>query len=119
MPTPTHHLDHIREQLLRAIGWTIKERVRDPRVPPIVTITDIKLATDTRNATVFVSIYGDDKVRKGALIALNRAAPYIQTAVAQRVSMRHFPRLIFKLDDSLDRGMHIDELLREIKDDLA
>jgi ribosome-binding factor A len=119
MGVPTHRFEHIREDLQREISWTIKERVRDPRVPAIVGVTEVKLASDTRNATVFVSIYGDEKVRTGALIALNRAAPYIQNVVAQRVSMRNFPRLVFRLDDSIDRGMHIDELLKDIKDDLV
>jgi ribosome-binding factor A len=113
-----HHA-HIRENLIREIGWVISNEMRDPRIPPIVSVTDLKLGSDTRNATVYVSVMGDEKVKKGALIALNRAAAYIQKLISGRVSMRHFPVLLFKHDDSIERGTRINELLKEIKDDLV
>src|SRR5512140_1755918 len=113
-----HHA-HVRENLIREIGWVISNEMRDPRIPPVVSVTDLNLAQDARNATVFVSIMGDEKMKKGALIALNRAAAYIQKLVGQRVSMRHFPILYFKHDDSIERGTRINELLKEIKDDLV
>jgi ribosome-binding factor A len=112
------HHDHIRAQLEREIAWTISNRLRDPRVPSILTITEIKLAQDTRNATVMVSVFGDEKVQKSALIALNRAAPFIQNTVAQKVKMRHFPRLSFKLSHGIEHSIRINELLNEIRDEL-
>lgn len=108
----------VKEQLRREITWVIANKVRDPRIPSVVTVTDINLAPDTRNATVMVSIMGELAEREPALIALNKAAPYIQNLVAQRVKIKHFPRLHFKLDESLDYSEHINELLDQIKDDL-
>lgn len=112
------HLEHVRAQLMREIGYTITNTVRDSRVPACVTVIDINLAPDTRNAIVFVSIFGNDKTKKGALIALNRAAPFIQKHVAQRVKLKNLPKLVFKNDDSIDHSLRIDELLKEIKNDL-
>jgi ribosome-binding factor A len=114
---PYYH-ERVKEDLIREIGWVISNEMRDPRVPPVVTVTDLKLASDTRNATVFISILGDDMTKNGALIALNRGAPFIQKLVAQKISIRHFPRLLFKLDNSIEHGTRINELLKEIKDDL-
>lgn len=96
----------------------IANRLRDPRIPSLVTVTGVKLAPDTRNATVFVSVFGDERVKGLAVEALNSAAPYIQKLVARRVSLKHFPKFFFKLDASLDYGDRIDELLDQIKDDL-
>ena len=84
-----------------------------------MTVTQIKLAQDTRNATVFVSIYGDDRVKAGALGALNAAAAYIQRLVASRITVKHFPRLYFKIDDSIEYNSHMNELFKEIQDDVA
>jgi ribosome-binding factor A len=114
---PFYH-ERIKEDLIREIGWVISNQMRDPRIPPVVTVIDLKLASDTRNATVFISILGDEATKKGALIALNRGAPFIQKLVAQKISIRHFPRLLFRFDESIERGTRIDELLKEIKDDL-
>jgi ribosome-binding factor A len=119
MSSPRWYNERVKEHLRREISWTIQNRVRDPRVPHMVTVADIKLAADTRNATVYVSIYDTPEKRKGALIALNRAAPFIQNIVSQRVSIRHFPKLHFRIDESLDQRKHINELLDKIKDDLG
>lgn len=120
MASHGHYLERMRSQLLQEIAWTIANRVRDPRVPMVVSATDMNLARDTRNATVYVNVYGDDdKAKEEAVAALNHAAPFIQHVVAERVSIRHFPRLLFKLDTSIERGAHIEELLKKVQDDLV
>ena len=91
MPISHFHLERLSELLQREIGIVIAQEMRDPRIPPVVTVTKVKLAQDTRNATVFVSIYGDDKVRDDAIAALNGAVPFIQKLVAGRVTVNIFP----------------------------
>jgi ribosome-binding factor A len=117
MPVP-YRKERIREALHTQIGRIIAEQLRDPRIPPIVTVTEVDLAPDLRNATVFVSIFGDEKQCKGGLIALNNAAPFIQKLLGQAVVLKRMPKLFFKSDNSLSRGQHISELLREIDNDL-
>jgi ribosome-binding factor A len=119
MPVSPHHLERLQEQLKLEIGTVIAQEMRDPRIPPVVTITQFKLAQDTRNATVSVSIFGDDKVKNEAVAALNAAASFIQRTVASRVTVKNFPHLYFKIDNSLEYTQHINELLKEIKDDLV
>lgn len=113
------HIERLSEQLQKEIGIVIAQELRDPRIPPVVTVTKVKLAQDTRNATVFVSIYGDEQVKNDALIALNGAAPFIQRTVAGRITVKHFPKLMFKNDNSLQHAQHINELLKEIENDLG
>ena len=119
MPGSPHHLERLQEQLKHEIGTVIAQEMRDPRIPPVVTITQLKLAQDTRNATVFVSIFGDEKAKGDAIAALNTGAAFIQRLVSARVTVKHFPHLFFKLDNSLEHTQHINELLKEIKDDLV
>ena len=118
MPALHYHFERLREQLQHEIGTVIAREMRDPRIPPVVTITGVKLAQDTRNATVSVSVYGEEKVRSDAIDALNAAAAYIQHKVSARITIKHFPQLYFKLDASLEHTQHINELLKEIRDDL-
>jgi ribosome-binding factor A len=112
------HNERLRERLRQEIGEVIAHEVRDPRIPGVVTITDLKLAADNRNATVFVSILGDEKEKAEAVLVLNKAAPFIQRMVAGRISVKHFPHLYFKLDNSIEQGQRINELLKEIQDEL-
>ncbi|MDG5815939.1 30S ribosome-binding factor RbfA [Chitinispirillales bacterium ANBcel5] len=118
MAAPNFHNQRIKEVLHREIGTVIAHNLRDPRIPQIVTITDIKLAQDNRNATVLVSIMDEEVDRSEAVAALNKAAPFIQRTVASRVTMKNFPKLYFKIDTSIEHSQHINMLLKEIQDDL-
>lgn len=118
MSATTWYNERVSEELIRKISSVIAHRLRDPRIPPVVTVTALKLAPDSRNATVYVSIYGEPGVLQEALAALNHATPFIQRIVAASMSLRNFPKLYFKLDSSIQYSQHINELLEEIKDDL-
>jgi ribosome-binding factor A len=113
------HLERVKEDLLREITWVIANQVRDPRVSSMVTVTELRLAPDMRNATIFVSIMGEDADKKESIIGLNKAAPFIQKMAAARVRMKHFPKFYFKLDKTIDYSVHINDLFKEIKDDLV
>ncbi len=119
MTSSQWHTERVREHLIREITWTITKKVNDPRIPYIITITDIKLAPDLRNATVFVSVFGSDEQKEKAHVALNGAAAFIQRCVAARIKMKHIPKLIFKIDSSLDRSEQINTILEQVKDDLV
>ena len=116
-----HYFDHVKEHLIREISWTISQKVNDPRIPDVVTVTGVKLAPDTRNATVFVSIFGESEEveKEKAIAALNHAAPFIQKCVADKITLRHFPKLYFKIDASFDRSENINTILKKIQDDLV
>jgi ribosome-binding factor A len=113
------HTQRLREELHKELGLIIAGEMRDPRIPDVVTITEVRLAPDCRNATVFVSVMGDDAAKKAAVSVLNHAAPFLQHLVAGRIVMKFVPKLYFKLDKSLEESEHINELLNEIKDDLV
>lgn len=113
------HVSRLREELHKEIGLAIAEEMRDPRIPDVVTITEVRLATDCRNATIFVSVMGTDKEKKEALAVLNHAAPFLQHVISKNIVVKFFPKLYFKLDKSLEESEHINELLKEIKDDLG
>jgi ribosome-binding factor A len=118
MAAPKFHIQRLAETLHREIGIVISQELRDARIPDIVTITEVKLGNDTRNATVYVSVMGDKGKRNSALAALNRAAPFIQREVASRVVTRNFPKLLFKLDASIEYGQRINKLFKKIQGDL-
>jgi ribosome-binding factor A len=118
MAAPKWHIERLREMLHREIGTVIAQEIRDPRIPDIVTVTEVKLARDARNATVYVSVMGDGAEKEDALNALGKAAPFIQRTVASRVVTKSFPHLIFKLDTSIEYGQHMNELFKEIQHDL-
>lgn len=119
MPQLKWHVERVKEHLHREIAWAIANKINDPCIRDVVTVTDIKLAPDTRNATIFISVYGDDERKEKAISALNRAASFIQRCISPRITIKNFPKLYFKIDSSLERGEHINTLLEQVKDDLV
>jgi ribosome-binding factor A len=84
---------------------------RDPELSAInVTVTEVRLSPDLRNATAFVTPLGGGEAER-AVRALKRAAPYLRGQVARAMKLRHAPNLFFEADTSFDYASHINELL--------
>lgn len=106
--------DRLNSLLKEVISDVIRLQVRNPHVASLVTVTRVQITKDLHYAKVFVSVIGDEAVKKETLAALQSAAGFIAVNAAQQVVMRYFPELTFKLDDSVDRHMRIEKLLGEI-----
>ena len=93
--------------------------VKDPALADagLVSITGVDVSPDLSQARVWVSIYASTEVREGALRGLERAGGYLRHHIGERMRSKRIPRLSFHLDDSMERGAHIDEVLREIQSD--
>jgi ribosome-binding factor A len=79
-----------------------------------VTVSEVRVSPDLRNATVFVMPLGGDKdgiVTK----ALNKNSTFLRGELSKIVHMKYMPRLIFKIDESFDEASHIDALLKNPK----
>lgn len=109
--------EEIRHVLSEALR---RAHFRDPDLDGlIVTVTEVRVSPDLKNATAFVlPLAGDDgsKVVK----ALTRAQAYIRTLVAQEINLRFAPTLSFKLDTSFDNAGRIDSVLHrpEVRADI-
>ena len=107
----------INEEVKREISTIIRNEIKDPRLTAMVSVTDVKVTKDLRYAKVFVSIFGKDNEEKNnTFIALKNASGYIRREIGQRINLRYNPQIIFELDDSINYGMHIEELIQKVKD---
>ena len=107
----------ITEVVKREISTIIRNEIKDPRLTAMVSVTDVKVTKDLRYAKVFVSIFGkDDEEKNNTFIALKNASGYIRREIGQRINLRYNPQIIFELDDSINYGMHIEELIQKVKD---
>ena len=107
----------INEEVKREISTIIRNEIKDPRLTAMVSVPDVKVTKDLRYAKVFVSIFGkDDEEKNNTFIALKNASGYIRREIGQRINLRYNPQIIFELDDSINYGMHIEELIQKVKD---
>ena len=106
-------IDRISEEVKRELSDIIQNHIKDPRLPPFVSVTGVRVTKDLKHAKSFVSVLGTEEQKQGALKALQSAAGYIRHEIGQRVKLRFTPEFHFHLDDSIEHGMHISKLISD------
>jgi ribosome-binding factor A len=109
--------DRLNSLLKEVISEVIRDDVRNPHVAELFTVTRVDITKDLHFAKVYISVIGDDHKRAETIAALNSAAGFIAVNASKKVTMRYFPELTFRLDDSVDKHMRIQELLGEISEE--
>ena len=112
MRRPERLADTLREEITQIVGYELE----DPRVA-MVTVTDVRVSDDLRDASVYVTIAGDEKESQTAMRALRHAAPYVRRQLGFALSLRHTPELHFVRDMVEEQGARVDELLQQIEQD--
>jgi ribosome-binding factor A len=104
------------EQLSALISEEMSEilrtKMKDPRLG-FVSITGVRVTSDLRVAKIYVSVLGEPSERKDTIRALTSAQGFLRHELAQRLTVRHVPEISFELDDSIERGSHVLDLIRE------
>jgi len=108
-------INKINDQIRRELSEILRG-LKDARIPLMTSVTGVEVTGDLRYAKVFVSIMGDDEVKKNALEGLKSAAGYMRRELGQRIDLRYTPELLFAIDHSIETGAHINKLLHDIDD---
>ncbi|MGI6123258.1 MAG: 30S ribosome-binding factor RbfA [Acetivibrionales bacterium] len=103
--------ERISEEIKKELSDLIRNQIKDPRLPEFVSITAVRVTKDLRYAKVYISVFGDDEKKTGAITALKNAAGYIRHEIGQRVNIRYIPEFSFILDDSIEKGMYLSKLI--------
>lgn len=100
------------------IAEAIQNRLSDPRIPPITSITRIQVSEDFSAACVYVSVMAPEAQRRLCLAALRSASGLLRRLLAPELRLRKVPWLNFRLDDSVRRSFEtvtaIDGAMREL-----
>ncbi len=108
-----HRAFRLAESIKAEVAQMIREDIKDPRLG-FVTVTDVEVADDLRHAKIFVSVLGTEEEMKKSLDVLNKASGYLRSELGRIISLRYFPEITFKYDQSIEHGAHISKLLREV-----
>ncbi|TRY18986.1 30S ribosome-binding factor RbfA [Tessaracoccus rhinocerotis] len=108
MPNPRNA--KLADQIQVILASTIERRVKDPRLG-FVTITEVRLTGDNREATAFYTVLGDEDERAGTAAALESAKGMLRSTVGQQLGMKFTPTLEFVLDATSEVAKNIEDLL--------
>lgn len=98
----------------REISRIILEDIKDPEIK-FVTITDCDVTNDLSYAKVYFTTLDRNK-KETIQKALNRAANYIEIELSKSIDIRKMPQTSFHYDTSIEYGEHIEEKLKELKE---
>lgn len=110
MRRPERVADIIREEISQIVGYELE----DPRLG-MVTVTDVRLSDNRREAHVFVIVAGDEKEHRLALEALRHAAPFVRKQLSLSLNLPRTPEIHFLRDTVEEKAERVDKLLQEIE----
>jgi ribosome-binding factor A len=110
----TQRTERIDELLRQEITSLLTKEVADPDIG-FATVTDVETAPDLRHARVWVSVIGQPKDRTTTLRALERAMPFVRRELGRRLRLRRIPEFSVRLDDSIERGSRVMQLINELE----
>ena len=110
----TRRQEQLSDVIAEELSDLIRTRMKDPRIG-FASITDVEVSADLRHAKVFVSVLGSSEEQRATLQGLEHAAGFLRHELAQRLNIRYTPEILFKLDQSIERGTRILQLINEIE----
>lgn len=109
-------IEKLQELIKQEMSKMLLTDLKDPRIG-FVTVTDVEMTGDLREAKIYVSVMGGSEQVKSSLEGLNSALGFIRREIGQRIRLRFTPEISFALDTSLDYGDHIQKLLLQVEGD--
>ena len=111
---PSQRQLRVGEEIRHLLAELFAEgRLHDPALAEArITVTEVKISPDLKNATAFVLPFGGGDAQALAE-ALNHAAPFLRGEIAHALKLRFAPQIRFTADTSFDRAQRLDELFRE------
>ena len=109
----SNRIGRINEEIQRELSALIPA-VKDPRVSGMISVTAVETTPDLRYAKAYISVL-DKENGERVLKGLRSASGWLRWELGSALRLRYTPELVFQLDDSIDKGAHILELLRSVE----
>ena len=110
---PSNRIGRINEEIQRELS-DLMRTLKDPRVQKtMVSVTRVETTADLHYAKVYVSVY-DKEQAKEVLKGLKSSGGYLRHELANRLSLRHTPELVWAEDHSITYGARILDILSKL-----
>jgi len=115
MTVAGHRHERVAEEIRHEVSAMLAGELKDPRLAGLVTVTEVRVSPDLKQARIYVSVMGTQAEQTSALQGLAAAAGYVRHELTERLQMRRAPEVHFVLDHTEEYGQRIEELLRQTK----
>ena len=109
----------INGEVLKELSLIIREEIKDPRIHMMTSVTAVEVAPDLKTCKAYISVLGDDKEKSDTIAGLRSAEGYIRRLLAKRLNLRNTPEIQFRLDESIEYGIHMSKVIREVNQEIS
>lgn len=108
----------INMEVQRELSEIIRSGIKDPRIHPMTSVVAVEVTPDLKYCKAYISVLGDEEAAKATVEGLRSASSYVRRELARRVNLRNTPEIKFILDQSIEYGVNMSELIDEVTKDL-
>ncbi len=106
----------LQDQLREVLSEILLRKMRDPRFQEgLLTITEVEVTTDYKQATVYISVLGTEEERSSKLNLLRGASGVLRAELKQSKAFINVPSLTFKYDEAIERGSHMFDVMEQVR----
>ena len=107
-------IDRINQEIKKQLAPIISNELKDPRIQGMISVIKVDTDEDLKGMKVYLSILGAEGKEKEVLKGINSAKGYIKNCLKKKIDLRALPDPTFILDDSIEYGIKISQILHDI-----
>lgn len=107
----------INAEVHRELSNIIRSEIKDPRIHPMTSVTEVDVTPDLKYCKVYISVLGNEEEKQETMEGLRSAKGHIRKLLAHSVNLRNTPELTFVLDTSIEYGVHMSKLIDEVNNE--
>lgn len=104
----------ISEEIKKIVSHQIMFNMKDPRISKLTSVIHVDTTNDLSFTNIYISVYDPKADPQKTLEGLNSAKGFIRKEIGKELKLRITPEPIFKLDTSIENGMYINQLLKDV-----
>lgn len=106
--------NRVNGEVQRELSRIIRSEVKDPRIHPLTTVTDVEVTPDLKYCKAYISVLGTEEEETNTMAGLQSAVGYIRKALARSVNLRNTPEITFIADRSIEYGVRMTGRIEEV-----
>ena len=104
----------INGEVQRVLAEIIRGEIKDPRISPWTSVVSVEVAPDLKSCKAWISVLGNEDVRKATLQGLKSAEGFIKRQLAKTINLRNTPEITFVMDQSIEYGVNMSRKIDEV-----
>ena len=107
-------MSRVNDEIFKEVSQIIRGELKDPRIGAMTSVVRVETTQDLKYCKIYVSVLGDAAQKESVMKGLKNAGGFIPHLVAERVNLRVTPELSFKLDESAEYAVRMNQLMEQI-----